>query len=35
MYIYVQTFFYAKPVFLSLKITIISFEEKIKVLMEM
>ena len=28
-YIYVQTlFFYAKPVFLSLKITIMSFEEK-------
>ena len=28
MYICVQTFFYTKPVFLSLKITIMSFEEK-------
>ena len=28
MYIYVQTIFYTKPVFLSLKITIMSFEEK-------
>ena len=28
MYIYVQTIFYTKSVFLSLKITIMSFEEK-------
>ena len=28
MYIYVQTIFYTKPVFLPLKITIMSFEEK-------
>lgn len=28
MYIYVQTIFYTKPVFLSLKIAIMSFEEK-------
>ena len=28
MCICVQTFFYTKPVFLSLKITIMSFEEK-------
>ena len=35
-YVYLcSNFFYAKPVFLSLKITIMSFEEKIKVLMEM